>query len=111
MRGTMANPTNNGGSPNNILDIASLPVYTLQNTATGATVKVSDPGRAMISGKWTDIGKTKGPLLRGLAGRAPYFHNGAAKDLTIVVNFYNARFQIGLTPEQVSDLVAFLSAL
>ena len=56
---------------------------------TGATLEVTDPGKAMLSGKWTDIGKTKGPMLRGLAGRAPYFHNGSAKDLTTVVNFYN----------------------
>ncbi len=72
---------------------------------------VTDPGKAMLSGKWTDIGKTKGPMLRGLAGRAPYFHNGSAKDLTTVVKFYDARFNIGFTPQQVSDLVAFLSAL
>jgi cytochrome c peroxidase len=108
---TMAQPTNNDGSPNNLLDIADLPVYQLQNTGTGAAVAVTDPGKAMLSGKWTDIGKTKGPMLRGLAGRAPYFHNGSAKDLRTVVNFYNQRFAIGLTPPQVSDLVAFLTAL
>jgi len=28
-----------------------------------------------------------------------------------VVNFYNERFNIGFTPQQVSNLVAFLSAL
>ncbi len=108
---TMAQPVNNDGSPNTVLDVANLPVYTLQNVATGAIVEVTDPGKAMLSGKWTDIGKTKGPMLRGLAARAPYFHNGSAPDLSAVVNFYNARFAIGLTPEQVSDLVAFLSAL
>jgi len=108
---TVAQPTNNDGSPNNVLDIANLPVYTLRNSATGATVQVTDPGKAMLSGKWTDIGKTKGPMLRGLAGRAPYFHNGSAKDLKTVVDFYNARFQIGFTSQQESDLVAFLNAL
>ena len=108
---TMAQPTNNDGSPNNVLDIANLPVYTLKNGATGATVQVTDPGKAMLSGNWTDIGKTKGPMLRGLSGRAPYFHNGSAKDLKTVVEFYDARFKIGFTPQQVSDLVAFLSAL
>jgi len=108
---TMAQPVNNDGSLNNVLDIANLPVYTLQNPATGASVAVTDPGKAMLSGKWTDIGKTKGPMLRGLAARAPYFHNGSAKDLTTVVNFYNQRFAIGLTTQQVTDLVAFLNAL
>jgi hypothetical protein len=108
---TMAHPSNNDGTANAVLDLANLPVYLLQNATTGATLAVTDPGRAMISGKWTDIGKTKGPVLRGLAARAPYFHNGSAKDLTAVVNFYNARFAIGLTAAQVDDLVAFLSAL
>jgi cytochrome c peroxidase len=108
---TMAQPTNNDGSANHTLDLANLPVYTLTNSATGATVQVTDPGKALISGSWTDIGKTKGPILRGLAARAPYFHNGSAKDLATVVSFYNQRFNIGLTPQQQSDLVTFLEAL
>src|ERR1700683_2103415 len=108
---TMARPTNNDGSANTALDLANLPIYTLTNSLTGATVQVTDPGKAMISGNWMDIGKTKGPVLRGLAARAPYFHNGSAKDLPAVVNFYNQRFNIGLTPQQQSDLVTFLEAL
>jgi len=111
IRVTMAAPTNNDGSRNEVLVLANLPVYTLRNLGSGATVEVTDPGKAMLSGKWTDIGKTKGPILRGLAGGAPYFHNGSAKDLTAVVNFYNARFDIGLTTQQVRDLVAFQNAL
>ena len=107
---TMAHPTNNDGSANNELDLANLPVYALTNSS-GATVQVTDPGKAMISGKWTDVGKTKGPILRGLAARAPYFHNGSAKDLATVVSFYNQRFNIGLTAQQQSDLVTFLEAL
>jgi cytochrome c peroxidase len=94
-----------------VLDLGNLPVYALTNSSTGATVQVTDPGKAMISGNWTDIGKTKGPILRGLAARAPYFHNGSAKDLATVVTFYNQRFNIGLTPQQQSDLVTFLEAL
>ena len=108
---TMAHPVNNDGSANKELDLADLPVYTLANASTGATVKVTDPGKAMISGNWTDIGKTKGPVLRGLAARAPYFHNGSAKDLETVVSFYNERFDIKLTRQQQADLVAFLEAL
>jgi hypothetical protein len=106
---TLAQPVNNDGTPNNRLDIGRLPVYTLTNGT--STVSVTDPGRALISGNWTDIGKTKGPNLRGLAGRAPYFHNGSARDLVTVVRFYNDRFAIGLTNAQMVDLVAFLSAL
>jgi cytochrome c peroxidase len=107
----MAHPVNNDGSPNTSLDVGHLPVYTLKNRGTGAPVQVTDPGKALISGKWVDIGKTKGPNLRGLAARAPYFHNGSAKDLRTVVEFYNARFEIGFTHAQVDDLVEFLSAL
>ena len=57
-----------------------------------------DRGNAMLGGKWTDIAKTKGPMLRGVAGRAPYFHDGSARDLKGVVDFYGARLDIGLTP-------------
>ncbi len=88
-----------------------LPLYTLKNNATGETVQTTDPGRALISGKWKDIGKFKGPILRGLAGRAPYFHNGAAASLRDVVEFYDGRFGIGFTEEEKEDLVAFLRTL
>jgi len=53
----------------------------------------------------------QGPILRGLAARAPYFHNGAAADLNELVNFYNQRFQMNLTDEQERQLVAFLNSL
>jgi cytochrome c peroxidase len=88
-----------------------LPVYTVRNLATGDTIDTTDLGRAMITGKWRDIGKFKGPILRGLAARAPYFHNGAAATLEEAVDFYNTRFAIGLTAREKADLVAFLRAL
>lgn len=74
-------------------------------------VYTSDPGRALITGQCKDLNRIKGPVLRGLAARAPYFHNGAARNLTEVVNFYNQRFQMNLTEEEKSDLVAFLNSL
>jgi len=92
------------------LDIAGMPVYNIQ-CSNGSSFQVTDPGRAMISGKCADIGKVKGPVLRGLAGRAPYFHNGAAEGLDDVVEFYNQRFNLSLTEQQKSDLVAFLRTL
>jgi cytochrome c peroxidase len=49
--------------------------------------------------------------LRGLAARAPYFHNGAGASLSQVVNFYNKRFLIGLTAQQMQDLLNFLQTL
>jgi cytochrome c peroxidase len=88
-----------------------LPRITLVNKNTGETVETTDPARALITGKWEDIGKVKGPILRGLASRAPYFHNGAAKSLKEVVEFYDKRFDIGFTSQEKADLVAFLGAL
>jgi cytochrome c peroxidase len=106
----------NGGANNSNpgLDIADLPVFALSCVSgpnAGMTYTVTDPGRALISGKCADIGKVKGPILRGLAGRAPYFHNGSAATLLDAVNFYNLRFNIGLTAAQMSDLAAFLQTL
>ncbi len=98
-------------SPVGGLDINNLPTYTFQQTGTGKTITVTDPGRGLISGKFKDLGKTKGPNLRGLAARAPYFHNGSAKDLNAVVDFYNERFHVGFTDSEKRDLVAFLNAL
>ena len=97
-----------------VLDISGLPVFTVKCIAgplTGQKFHVTDIGRAMISGDCADIGKVKGPVLRGLAARAPYFHNGSAATLADVVEFYDQRFKIGLSVQQKSDLVAFLGAL
>jgi cytochrome c peroxidase len=88
-----------------------LPLYTLKNTATGETIQTSDPGRALVTGKWADIGKFKGPILRGLAARAPYFHNGSAGTLRDAVSFYNTRFDIKLSDQEITDLIAFLKTL
>jgi len=88
-----------------------MPLYTLTNQITGKSVQTTDPGLAIITGKWADIGKFKGPILRGLAARAPYFHNGSAATLGDVVDFYNTRFNIHMSGQQKRDLVAFLSAL
>jgi len=97
--------------PISALDTAGLPVYTIRCNTTGALVQVTDAGRAMISGKCADIGKLKGPVLRGLAARAPYFHNGSAATLSDAVDFYDQRFNLNLTPQQKADLVAFLQTL
>jgi cytochrome c peroxidase len=105
------------GGPNNdnpVLDIGDLPVFTLSCVSgpnAGKSYTVTDPGRALISGLCADIGKIKGPILRGLAGRAPYFHNGSASTLLDVVNFYVQRFNLNFTDAEKADLVAFLQAL
>jgi cytochrome c peroxidase len=96
------------------LDISGLPVFTLWCTSgplAGQLFEVTDPGRALITGKCADIGRLKGVALRGLAARAPYFHNGSAATLADVVEFYDRRFEIGFTDQEKADLAAFLSAL
>jgi cytochrome c peroxidase len=100
------------------LDISGLPVYTFHCDAgavtpinKGSSIQTTDPARALSTGKCADIGKTKGPILRGLDARAPYFHNGSAATLLDVLNFYEQRFNLGLTVQQKSDLVAFLRSL
>lgn len=99
------------------LSMPDLPVYLISGCpnpfAAGMpeSFYTSDPGKALISGQCSDFNRIKGPVLRGLAARAPYFHNGAAANLREVVNFYDQRFSMQLTAEQKSDLVAFLNSL
>jgi cytochrome c peroxidase len=88
-----------------------LPLYTLRHRTSGAVVQTTDPGRAMVTGNWADVGKFKGPILRGLAARAPYFHDGSAASLADVVAFYDTRFNLRLTGREKADLIAFLRAL
>jgi cytochrome c556 len=96
------------------LNAPTLPVFELvctQGALAGTTYYTSDPGKALISGQCSDIGRGKGLILRGLAARAPYFHNGVAANLQQLVNFYNQRFQIGLSKQQMQDLINFLQTL
>jgi cytochrome c peroxidase len=71
----------------------------------------TDPGRALITGQCVDIGKFKVPSMRGLAARAPYFHNGSAATLADVVQFYGAHFMIFFDAVQQADLVNFMNSL
>ncbi|HUO19654.1 MAG TPA: hypothetical protein VMU44_07765 [Steroidobacteraceae bacterium] len=99
------------------LSVPDLPVYLISGCpdpfGSGApeSFYTTDPGKALITGLCSDFNRGKGPILRGLAARAPYFHNGAAANLDELVNFYNQRFQMGLTAGQKHDLVVFLNSL
>jgi hypothetical protein len=105
-------PLNIGvGDPDSTLDVSYLPVITLQNKTTHEIKVTTDPGRSLITGAWQDVGRMKGPVLRGLASRAPYFHNGSADSLSDVLEFYNNRFNIHLTAGEKKDLIAFLNSL
>jgi len=99
------------------LDTSYLPLIVVckKDPATGFPTDncktTTDLGQALVDGKFDHVGKIKGPILRGLSARAPYFHNGSAQSLKDVVHFYENRFGLVLTPREESDLVAFLSAL
>ena len=80
-------------------------------SSTPYVIYTTDPGKGLVTGLCADVNRIKGPILRGLAARAPYFHNGAAQNLTEVVNFYNQRFQMNLTEKEKSQLIAFLDSL
>jgi hypothetical protein len=88
-----------------------LPLVTVQNKTSGTTRSVCDLGRANGSHKWAEIGSFRAPPLRGLAARPPYFHDGQAARIEDVVDYFDRRFQIGLSAGQKSDLTAFLRAL
>ena len=77
----------------------------------GRVVYTHDPGRALITGKCVDIGSINMQQLRSLAARAPYFSNGSAKTLRDVVIYYNRRFKMHYTEQNIQDLVNFLSVL
>ena len=93
------------------LDISYLPKIILRNKTTGEGKVTTDLGQALIDGRFDHVGKIKGPILRGLSARAPYFHNGSAPTLPDVIHFYEVRFGVVYTPQEEADLVAFLSSL
>jgi cytochrome c peroxidase len=99
------------------LSMPDLPVFLISgctnpfNAGQDVSFYTTDPGRALITGHCADFNRVKGPILRGLAARAPYFHNGSAADLHELVNFYNQRFAMALSDRQRKDLVAFLNSL
>jgi Cytochrome c len=49
--------------------------------------------------------------LKGVWQHAPYFHNGSAATLDDVVGTYNTRRGLGLTAQQMADLVQYLKSL
>jgi cytochrome c peroxidase len=91
--------------------VCKLDLTTSPSTPTSHCKTTTDLGQALIDGRFDHLGKIKGPILRGRSARAPYFHNGSAETLLDVVHFYENRFGLVLTPQEESDLVAFLSTL
>lgn len=80
-----------------------------------------DVGRAAVTGSTDDNARFKTPTLRNVELRAPYMHNGRFASLEEVVEFYNRGGDfdapnidrdlirpLDLTPQQKTDLVAFM---
>lgn len=90
-----------------------------------------DNGLGDVTGDAQDNGKFRTPNLRNVAITAPYMHNGVFTTLTEVVEFYNTRDttfpdapevsqnvdqggnigELGLTVDEIQDIVAFLETL
>lgn len=88
--------------------------------------ELNDSGRAAITRKQDDMGRFKIGSLRNVAVTPPYMHNGMFRTLEEVISFYNDPDKVvgksinrdsllarplGLTPEEQSDLKAFLVSL
>ncbi len=82
----------------------------------------SELGRYLVTKQPRDIGAFKTPGLRNIALTAPYMHDGSEPTLESVIVFYDkggvpnpnldgGMRPLGLTEQEVSDLVAFMQAL
>jgi cytochrome c peroxidase len=92
------------------------------NTGVTWGKETADAGRHAVTKKEADRGKFKTPTLRGVALTAPYMHDGSLASLDDVVEFYNRGgtanpnldpilAPLGLSKDELRDLVAFLKAL
>jgi cytochrome c peroxidase len=80
----------------------------LHNTLVPQAQGANDPGAPKPAGAFNT------PALRDVANTAPYMHNGVFRTLREVVQFYNTRAStapLGLSDQEIDDLVAYLNAL
>ena len=92
------------------------------NIGVGMDKPNPDLGRYSVTKKEQDKGVFKTPTLRNIAASAPYYHDGSAKILEDMIDFYNKggiknpnlskeMRPLNLTAQEKSDLVAFLKSL
>src|SRR2546427_2743481 len=87
----------------------------------GVRPQFEDTGRFQVTGNTNNIGEFRTPSLRNVGLRSPYFHDGHFAALEDVVDFYNRGGDfnapnidhnlirpLNLSPQQKSDLIAFL---
>jgi len=86
------------------------PLFGTHKDYTGSTV--DDLGRMQATKNEADKYMFKVPSLRNIAETWPYLHDGSVKDLDKVVAIMGkAELNKDLTPQQVTEIVAFLKAL
>ena len=90
---------------------ADMAVFTMRNLTTGEVRQTTDGGRGWRSGRWSELDRFKTPSLRGVGARGEYFHNGIARSLDQVVQFYEKSLGFRFSRDERKDLVAFLRAL
>jgi cytochrome c peroxidase len=61
------------------------------------------------------VGRTEGPIetfpLRGIKDSPPYLHDGRLPTLADTVEFFDLVLELHLSPQEKSDLVAYLLCL
>jgi len=104
------------------------PLFQSQSFANNGLDSIfSDPGRAKVTGKSSDLGKFAVPSLRNVALTGPYMHDGRFQTLDEVVEHYCTGMKrsatldpnlarhpdggIPLSPDDKKALVAFLNTL
>jgi cytochrome c peroxidase len=92
------------------------------NTGVSWGREPSDAGRFLVTRREVDRGKFRTPSLRAVARTAPYMHDGSMASLEEVLEFYNRGggknrnldsviAPLGLSPQEMQSLLAFLHAL
>jgi cytochrome c peroxidase len=84
---------------------------------------LNDPGRELITGRYSDEGRFKVPSLRNVAMTYPYMHDGRFRTLEQVVNHYSDGkfYALNTDPElqdtknlsevEKKEIIAFLQTL
>jgi len=92
------------------------------NLGSGGADGMKDPGLMRVTKDVRDFGRFRTPTLRNVSLTGPYMHDGSIPSLKEVVLFYNKGGRnnpnldkeikpLGLTEQEVEDLVSFLKSL
>jgi mono/diheme cytochrome c family protein len=87
------------------------------NTFTDANLRLHPPADSMAEPETPSYASRSATKqyrtspLKGLWQHPPYFHDGSAATLLDVVKTYNTKRSLGLTPQQMTDLVEYLKSL